>query len=45
METLGMSLAQSKALLAGVQGFMVSQHVSENLEQRRACLHCDLRHS
>jgi hypothetical protein len=45
METLGMSLAESKALLEGIQGFMVSQQVSENLEQRRTCLHCGRRHT
>jgi hypothetical protein len=45
METLGMSLAESKALLAGVQDFMVAQQVSENLEQRRACRHCGRRHT
>lgn len=45
METLGMSLAESKARLAGVQDFMVSRQVSENLEQRRACLHCGRRHT
>ena len=45
METLGMSLSESKALLQGVQDFMVAQQVSENLEQRRACLHCGRRHT
>src|SRR5664279_2393237 len=45
METLGMSLAESKAPLAGVQDFMVSQQVSENLEQQRTCLHCGRRHT
>jgi hypothetical protein len=45
METLGMSLAESKALLEGVQDFMVAQQVSENLEQRRACLRCGRRHT
>jgi len=45
METLGMSLAESKALLAGVQDFMVAQQVSENLGQRRACRHCSRRHT
>ena len=45
METLGMNLAESKALLEGVQDYMVAQQVSENLEQRRACLHCGRRHT
>src|SRR5258708_30186285 len=44
-ETLGMSLAESKALLEGVQDFMVTQQVGENLEQRRACLQCGRRHT
>ena len=40
-----MSLAESKALLEGVQDYMIAQQVSENLEQRRACLHCGRRHT
>ena len=31
METLGMSLAESKALLEGVQDYMVAKQVSEDL--------------
>jgi hypothetical protein len=45
METLGMSLAESKALLEGVQNFVIAQQVSEDLEQRRACPHCGQRHT
>ncbi len=45
METLGMSLAEGKILLQGVQDFLVAQQVSEDLEQRRACLHCGQRHT
>jgi hypothetical protein len=45
METLGMSLVESKTLLEGVQDFMVAQQVSEDLEQRRACPHCGQRHT
>jgi len=45
METLGMSLAESKALLEGVQDYMVAKQVSEDLEQRRSCLHCGRRHT
>jgi hypothetical protein len=41
METLGLNLSEGKALLAGVQGLVVAQQVSEHLEQRRACPHCD----
>ena len=33
METLGMSLAESKALLEGVQNYMIAKQVSEDLEQ------------
>jgi hypothetical protein len=39
METLGMSLWESKALLEGVQDFMIAQQVGEDLERRRACPH------
>src|SRR5271167_4510326 len=40
METLGMNLTEGKALLAGVQDFVVAQQAREDLEQRRACPHC-----
>ena len=40
METLGMNLIESKALLAGVQDFVVAQQAAEDLEQRRVCPHC-----
>src|SRR5271169_1611582 len=40
METLGMNLTEGKALLAGVQDFVVTQQAREELEQRRACPHC-----
>ena len=43
METLGMSLRESKALLEGVQNFMIAQQVGEDLERRRACPHCGQR--
>jgi hypothetical protein len=39
METLGMNLTEGKALLAGVQDFLVAQQAAEELEQRRACPH------
>jgi hypothetical protein len=45
METLGMSLRESKALLEGVQDFMIAQQVGEDLERRRACPHCGQRHT
>ena len=40
METLGLSLSEGKALLAGVQDTVVAQQVHEDLEQRRVCPHC-----
>ena len=43
METLSMNLAESKAMLEGVRNFLVTQPVSEDLEQWRACIHCGLR--
>src|ERR1700732_2250273 len=45
METLGMNLTESKALLAGVQDFVVAQQAREELEQRRACPHCRRRYT
>jgi hypothetical protein len=38
METLSINLTEGKALLAGVQDFVVSQQAREELEQRCACL-------
>ena len=40
METLGMSLAEGKAVLAGVQSFMVAHQVHQDLERRRECPQC-----
>ena len=40
METLGMSLSEGKALLAGVQEFVIAQQVYDHLERHRACPHC-----
>src|SRR6201984_3450315 len=45
METLGINLTESKALLAGVQDFVVAQQAREELEQRRACPHCRRRYT
>ena len=45
METLGMNLTESKALLAGVQDFVVAQQAREELEQRRACPRCRRRYT
>lgn len=45
METLGMSVSEGKALLAGVQSFIVAQQVHEDLGQRRGCSHCGNQHT
>jgi hypothetical protein len=44
METLGLSLAEGKALLQGVQDFVTSQQISEDLKRRRICPNCGERH-
>ena len=40
METLGMNVSEGKALLAGVQDFVIAQQVYEDLERRRVCPNC-----
>jgi hypothetical protein len=40
METLGLSLAEGKTLLRGVQDLVVSQQISEDLQRRRNCPAC-----
>jgi hypothetical protein len=45
METLGMSLSEGKALLAGVQDFVIAQQAHEYLEQQRSCPACGRRHT
>ena len=45
METLGLNLGESKAMLEGVQDIVVAQQVAEDLEQRRLCLSCGERYS
>src|ERR1700726_2083383 len=45
METLGVNLTEGKALLAGVQDFVVAQQAAEELEQRRACPRCRRRYT
>jgi len=45
METLGLNLCESKAILEGVQDIVVAQQVAEDLEQRRRCLNCGERYS
>src|SRR5438876_5228402 len=44
METLGLSLAEGKAILQGVQDFVASQQTSEDLRRRRHCPNCGQRH-
>ena len=45
METLGLNLGESKAILEGVQDIVVARQVAEDLEQRRRCLNCGERYS
>jgi hypothetical protein len=45
METLGLTLAEGKVLLQGVQDFLIEQQVSESLEQHRTCSSCGQRHT
>jgi hypothetical protein len=40
METLGLSLGESKELLEGVQDFMIARQSAEDLAQRRRCPQC-----
>jgi len=44
METLGLSLAEGKAILRGVQDFVASQQTSEDLQRRRSCPNCGQRY-
>jgi hypothetical protein len=44
METLGLTLAEGKVLLQGVQDFLIEQQVADNLEQHRTCSSCGQRH-
>jgi hypothetical protein len=43
METLGLGLWESKALLRGVHEFMVAEQVADDLERRRNCPDCGKR--
>src|SRR5215472_12745842 len=45
METLGLTLKEGKALLAGVQDFVVAQQVRQYLDQQRTCPQCSQRHT
>lgn len=44
METLGLSLAEGKAILRGVQDRVASQQMAEHLQQQRKCPHCTRRY-
>jgi hypothetical protein len=44
METLGLSLAEGKAILRGVQEFVASQQISQDLKGRRRCPNCGQRY-
>ena len=45
METLGLNLSEGKALLSGVQDFVIAQQAQEYLEQQRTCPACGRRHT
>ena len=44
LETLGMSVAEGKAILHGVQDFMAAQQVIEDLKRKRVCPNCGRRY-
>lgn len=44
LETLGLTLAEGKTILHGVQDFVTAQQMAEYLEQRRNCPSCDQRY-
>ena len=44
LETLGMSVAEGKAILHGIQEFVVAQQGIENLKRKRACPNCGRRY-
>ena len=45
METLGLNLSESRALLERVQDFVVARQAAEDLEQRRGCPNCGERYT
>jgi hypothetical protein len=45
LETLGLNLSESKAVLDSVQNFVVAQQAAEYLKQRRRCPSCGERHT
>jgi hypothetical protein len=44
METLGLSVADGKSILHGVQEFVTAQQAAEDLQHRRHCPHCGERY-
>ena len=44
LETLGMSVAEGKAILHGIQEFVAAQQVIEDLKRKRACPTCGRRY-
>jgi len=44
METLGLSLAEGKAILRGMQDFVASQQTVEYLDRQRNCPSCHQRY-
>lgn len=44
METLGLNLCESKAMLESVQDFVVARQTAEDLERRRHCPACGSRY-
>jgi hypothetical protein len=45
METLGLSLDESKAVLESLQDFVVGRQTAEDLQQRRHCPNCGARYT
>ena len=45
METLGLNLCESKAILESLQDFVITQQAAEDLEQRRCCPNCGDRYT
>ena len=44
LETLGMNVAEGKAMLHGVQDFMATQQVIEDLKRKCVCPNCGQRY-
>jgi hypothetical protein len=44
LQTLGMSIAEGKAILHGVQDFMAGQQVIQDLKRKRVCRNCSQRY-